>query len=409
MCLATSAVFAQSKFQPGYVVLPAGDTLRGEVEYSSAQLRAQRVRLRSADGGVKEYQPTEARGYGYTRGAHYDARRLPGQAGPTVFAEALVRGAATLYLRVDEYQAQRFYLHKPQDAALTELVSRDTVVERRVDGVLRNVKLRDTRYRTTLRQAFGDCEAVQARIEQAAFTETDLRRAFREYAACQTTAAGATPVEEAAQPRTRARLHFFGGAQRTKLNFGSESYWRNARFTSRVAPLLGAGIEIHPARFNEKLSLIPALYWTRVEVSQSFYSPPSPTTVPANTAVRSMVVYDAQFLRLPLVARWALSRNAVLRPFLQAGAEVSQVIKGRSSLEKEEIRSTGQIVRSSGLAFGDLRQTAFGATASAGLVSPSTGLSIELRYSWLDGIGQSPALSAPPRMWGVLLGYTLGR
>ena len=45
----STAAFAQCDFRAGYVVLPAGDTLRGEIECRTAQFRAQRVRLRTGN------------------------------------------------------------------------------------------------------------------------------------------------------------------------------------------------------------------------------------------------------------------------------------------------------------------------------------------------------------------------
>ncbi len=49
--LTTFSAKAQADFQPGYVVRPAGDTVRGEIDYRDARFNAMQCRFRVAPRG----------------------------------------------------------------------------------------------------------------------------------------------------------------------------------------------------------------------------------------------------------------------------------------------------------------------------------------------------------------------
>lgn len=68
---------AQTNFRPGYVVLPAGDTLRGEVDARGPQRSARQIRFRpTPDGPVQRYLPAGLRGYGLRKGPTYQIETI---------------------------------------------------------------------------------------------------------------------------------------------------------------------------------------------------------------------------------------------------------------------------------------------------------------------------------------------
>jgi hypothetical protein len=73
---------AQKNFRPGYVVQPAGDTLRGEVDARGGQRMASLCLFRStASAQPKNYAPADLKAYGLSKGASYESCPMPAAAG----------------------------------------------------------------------------------------------------------------------------------------------------------------------------------------------------------------------------------------------------------------------------------------------------------------------------------------
>ena len=130
--LGATAARAQADFRPGYVVLPSGDTLRGEVDYRGALRNSLLCKFRPTAGAtVQLLQPKALRAFGYRGGDAYrtaltplpDSGQIPLQ--PRVprpfFLQVLVDGPAVLYARRDETDHNHYYLQ--QETAVTQPVT----------------------------------------------------------------------------------------------------------------------------------------------------------------------------------------------------------------------------------------------------------------------------------------------
>ena len=172
---------AQADFKPGYVVLPAGDTLRGEVDFRDARFNSAQCRFRpSADADIVTYKPAELRGYGLVA-EHKTCRALvpPEKAAPLAvatlpvpyFMEALFDGPATLYLLPNLLRGDRFFV-TTATFPLTELRYRQVPVEK--EG--RTFIEEQFTFRTTLAQVLPGCPAAQALLPKILFFEKPLVR-----------------------------------------------------------------------------------------------------------------------------------------------------------------------------------------------------------------------------------------
>ncbi|MCC2547516.1 PorT family protein [Hymenobacter sp. BT175] len=102
LLLAGSATAQRPKFEPGYLLTPAGDTLKGFLRRDTRNAMALEMAFRtSADdaGTQRQVFPRRFRGAGFRPGATYVARALPLNNQDTlwVFVRQLVSGHASLY------------------------------------------------------------------------------------------------------------------------------------------------------------------------------------------------------------------------------------------------------------------------------------------------------------------------
>jgi hypothetical protein len=116
--LASGSSIAQGL--PGYVVLPAGDTLRGYI----AESNTQRIAYYSRPGAEPQYYyPTQARGYGLSKSIAYASRtvRLKSGKDSLRFAHPLLLGPASLYGTSSD--STKLLLQPPASDTLYELTS----------------------------------------------------------------------------------------------------------------------------------------------------------------------------------------------------------------------------------------------------------------------------------------------
>lgn len=175
-------------FEPGYLVLSPGDTLRGELENEFWSDPPKMVRFRpTAAAPIVTYRASQLRAVQLASGRlmrrellpiDYAATKNPGQLvygltmqqqPDSLLADVLVEGPATL-LGVEWGQVRHFFVRREQRPYLE-------MTERRYldNGGPNGVVLRDgNNYRGQLSLYFGDCAPAVAAADRAQFTATDL-------------------------------------------------------------------------------------------------------------------------------------------------------------------------------------------------------------------------------------------
>lgn len=313
---------AQADFEPGYIVRPAGDTVRGEVDYRDARASAKLCRFRATpQAATTTFQPTDLLAYGlHNEHKLYRALALPAASGlaPARFLEVLASGPANLYLLRDEDGLDHYYVATAA-FPLTELVHRKVLQERMMQE--QNI------FRTTLSQALVGCPVAQAQLPSLAFTTAALTRVVAAYNQCKSPLVQPAPaVPSVARVRQRPHMGILVGGQRTTMHVQyAQSYTSDVKldFGPLTGPIAGVSFNLPLTALSRKLSLEAELFYEGEHYDQLknityvggvFYT------------ARSQYSLVMKYLRLPLLVRYTLPKGRA-RPFLEAGPTLAYAVQ----------------------------------------------------------------------------------
>ena len=181
--LSSSVAWAQGRFQPGYVVLLRGDTLRGLVEVPTHSTVMRGVDFRKSAGEAnKIFYPIKLlRGVQLTGGKTYLVRKMqPLMLHDTlrILLEPLAQGRATLFR-----SSRNVFSNNPEDEMYgNPFTSTYYYVERANTTTRPPFLLHPTRFREELSALFSDCPVAPAITGK--FEEPNLVRLVRQYNAC---------------------------------------------------------------------------------------------------------------------------------------------------------------------------------------------------------------------------------
>jgi hypothetical protein len=339
--LGASDARAQADFRAGYIVQPAGDTVRGQIDYRGARRGAQQCLFRAA--GAKEvvsFKPDQLRGYGLASGEQYSSQLTPAApsqpgteppaaagAAPApqpLFLEVLVAGEAYLLAQHDQTGGTHYYILKKGAALPTELVQeRRQVIQ---DGQLRNELLLPV-FRGVLTTQFADCPAVLLRVSKTEYKESALVAVVEQYNACR------QPGQSVAthkQP-TEANLEALLGAQisQTTYNDGGSS----DKLSGALAPELGLALRVSRRTAKQKFSLRLELHYARQVATGTFERRTALPGLGQYLTTTYEARFKAAYLRLPALVRYTLPGTKI-RPFIEAGASFSYAIQLEPQLRR---------------------------------------------------------------------------
>ena len=405
-CLAGAVPAAgQKSFRPGYVVLPGGDTLRGEVDARGQQRMTRGCLFRPADGAAPtRYAPADLKAYGVRGGARYVACRLPLPIGVEVpgvlaapsllFLQVLAQGRAMLYTYADENDQARYYLGQGGQP-LIELVQTTRIIQ--TDQA--PIQERTFPFRQVLSQAFGDCAAVQPLVLKAELADSQLTAIFDRYNACAQD--GRAPSWSAARI-SRARFGLILGAQMANSALKDKG---DVTLRSRLRPLLGVGLLVNPAMFNRKVAVrIEALYYAQLHEAE--YRRNNGVVTTLNSDCRASV--SLKTVRVPLLLRYTVPLGK-LKPYIQAGVETAVLLNPKEALivEKNQDLGGGNSAVTRQI---DMRGLGIGPMAALGMTVGATGaLQFEARYNQLDSASETYGQLGGANTVSFLLGYQLGK
>lgn len=320
------AAQAQADFRPGYLVRPAGDTLRGEIDYRDARTSATQCRFRPSPGApATVFSPTELRAYGLPAERKHYRALTPAGAPQPAFLEVLVSGAANLYALRDADRADHYYV-ATETFPLTELVHRKVMQEQASVMHEQNI------YRTTLAQALAGCPVAQTQLPALRYTAAELARAVAAYNNCQAPPADVAAIAAAGgTPRgPRPRLGIVLGAERTAMNVDFADMYNGAhtlRFSPKIAPIGGLFLAVPLGALSRKLSLEVELLYESLRYDQAFGN--------AYSSASDRYTFDLAYLRLPLLVRYTYPTGRV-RPFVEAGPVLAYAMQLDNSLVKTD-------------------------------------------------------------------------
>ena len=399
---------AQKNFRPGYVVRPAGDTLRGEIDLRGGQRMANLCLFRPAPGAeATPYAPADLKSFGLRGGARYDACQLPPapstgaapNAPAALFLQVLAQGKAALYTFTDENSRARYFL-RPSGGPLAELIQTTQTVYRTDDTP---VQERTFPFRQVLRQAFGDCAQVLPLVANAELSDSQLTDLVNRYNSCSGPGVVPMPTAPVLARATKTQVGLVVGVQQASamLNDGGETTVR-----SGWRPVAGVGLLLSPASFNTRLTVrLEALYQTQQLESEYQRNHGTTTTLRStrNAAIRLNTV------RVPLMFRYTWPAGRV-RPYLQAGAEVAVLLNFHQAVITERYQELNGSY-STDVRQIEMRGLGIGPVAGVGVFVPAGAAGsfyVEGRFSQLDSASQAASILSGPVTVSVLLGYCLG-
>jgi hypothetical protein len=234
LLIAGSHLSHSQTFEPGYLVLQRGDTLRGEVENAFWEEPAKVVRFRpTATARPVAYAARQLRSVSLASGRllrrelliiDFDAETrlsylqhgISHRPRPdSVLADVLVQGPATL-LGIVLNETRHFFVQRPGQDRL-ELAAHNYLVIK--NGTQRIADANN--YKAQLLTYFGDCQYVTSLLPTTAFTEKEMQRLVRAY---NRECSGAPPAPEtpmpaaAARPRAAVRMGVLAGVRYNSMH-----------------------------------------------------------------------------------------------------------------------------------------------------------------------------------------------
>jgi len=390
---------AQADFRPGYIVLPAGDTLRGELDYRDGRFSSQHCRFRLGPAAVvTTYGPGELRAYCLAAtGQTYRAIALPQPTTtpvtnpgltPTFFLEVLIDGPATLYFLRNDDPLDHFYLRSPT-FSLAELAHE--IKEVQVNGSLYRQELNG--FRSQLNRAFSGCPMVLVQLPRLLFRESALRQVVAVYNACVEPGGHTEPAETRSQEAYLVSAVV--GLQSNTLVW-YDSFYPDYQITRKIAPVLGLEVELRNPRVSRRVNLVAGLFYAPQKLTAAY-------SYGFNSVVSTS--FTNHLVKAPLLMRYSSPKGAV-RVLAEAGVAFFYTFAGDGSSQL--------ITASSGPptlpANGQYGNTGFGGTLLGG-VGVSTSLvgqrplAVRVRFEnkLNDPLGQSPEA----RIYSLLLSYQL--
>jgi hypothetical protein len=344
-------VWAQADFREGYIVRPAGDTVRGQINYQRAQQGAQQCSFRIATGSeVTTYTPAELRGYGLASGERYISQATPTEMSPTsaltgpasqpaantvvspqpMFLEVLVSGPASL-LRAKS-STLHYYVLKQGAAFPLELVQAHQQVV--VDGTVRGEQVMPV-YRGTLAEQFADCPAVLLSVSRTGYKESALIAIVEQYNVCrQPNYRVATQQKQA----TEVGLEGLIGGQI------SRTYYRDhdtrATLPGALSPEIGLALHVSGRAATQKLSFRLELHYVQQVASGSFQKETDLLGLGRKAVTTYETRFKAAYLRLPFLIRYMVP-GTKLRPFIEAGLSFNYATKLDPQIRQTSSTATG--------------------------------------------------------------------
>lgn len=327
--LGSVTAHAQADFQPGYIVQPAGDTVRGEVDYRDARFNNNQCRFRATPAAiVTTFVPATLRAYGLHDGSKVYRSRVPvsmlapATSSTPVFLEVLVDGPAQLYSLRDNEGTDHYYV-ATQTFPLTELVQRKVLLEEERRLQTQNI------YRNTLSQALPNCPAAQALLPSLAYTAQALARAVATYNQCvapQNIVALARQHALLVRPRYHSRFGVLVGGQQATMHVQyAQAYGSDIKldFGPLLTPVIGVSLNVPLTALSNKLSIEADLFYEGESYKKTYlntYYGGSYYSAPAQYS------FTMKYLRLPLLVRYTFPKGRV-RPFIEGGPTLAYAIQ----------------------------------------------------------------------------------
>jgi hypothetical protein len=223
-----SLLYSQAAFQAAFVIDLNGDTIRGLIENN---------------GEVKNSQISS---YRFEDGNYYVSKLIEiGDEPEMVFAECLVKGAASLYyLRND---GGDFYFIEKQESGMEALTNEEKEVI--INGT--RIYAPSNRYIRVLKALFSDCPEIQSSIDHAKFNHRSLSSITSQYNDYISEGGEYIIYEHGSRIKFRAGPAI--GFSVNQLSMIGDELFEAFDFNNSNDPVIGAVMEVSSTRLGNHL------------------------------------------------------------------------------------------------------------------------------------------------------------
>jgi hypothetical protein len=316
--LPITQALAQTNFQPGYVLPPIGDTLRGEIDFREGRLNAQSCHFRTnASAEVVTYQPEQLRGYGLTtRNRHYRTIAVAVEENATskpYFLEVLVGGPASLYFLRMPNQREEYFVGLPNQPLA---ILRHGMVQQ-AQGMNEAKMVIDRRYRNTLQAVLANCPVVERKLRNLPFHENALIDIINTYnGEC----IGYRPHAKSSAVTSHFAVSLVAGAALHNVTYEGFPFKNDVTLkNTSVGFAFGPMVRYSSERVSQRISLVAALLY---EPEKYEIGPDKGSNAGSDTRIH----FDLAYLRLPLMVRYTYPRGKVV-PIAEVGLTAAYAVK----------------------------------------------------------------------------------
>ena len=281
-------------FRNGYIIKMSGDSLSGLVEYPVSNSRASTCTFKvNKKSRVERFGPNDLKAYGIFDDRRYESLKLSIEGNEeSVFAEVLLKGAASLYMRKGV-----FYLLK--DSLIRLPPPNDKMVEVESKKYVGS----DKKYVTILNQLFEECNLT---ANETKYLQKDLTNLIQNYNRCQ----GSVGIIYK-QELPWIKLHYQIGTGFTNSTFQMERS-DESTFSSNNSLFVGGTVEIGSPRIYDKLLFSIESFYAKHNY-QGYLEVPT-----QGGNLRSDVFLSTSFIKMPLGFRFNLLHE-FSSPYIKGG------------------------------------------------------------------------------------------
>lgn len=276
-----SNIYAQSKFEPGYIVTSSQDTIRGTIEYHNWSQNPETIRFRDEKFqtektlGLHELSAFQVHGETYERAEVHRKIQgdnnviengLPELTRDTVFLLRLVDGPKSLHYLRDRSDNVQLYIGPEHELLVYHKYKIIKENQNRIVTV--------DRYRQQIK-AYLDCESVANRVPNLRYSNKEISRLFElYYDKCSTTKPKVITKREGLGFESGA----LAGVTLSKLSFKGYhfEYLTERQHTTSVRPTVGLFLNIVIPRTNKNLIVANELTYSSYQISDRYQTNVNP-------------------------------------------------------------------------------------------------------------------------------------
>lgn len=323
--LSISNIYAQAKFEPGYIVTSSSDTIRGMIEYrnwgqnpESILFRDEKLQNEKALG-LNELSAFEVHGERYERAVvsrntapsdnnSLTEKNLPELVTDTVFLLRLVDGSKSLYYLRDHSGSVQLYIGAEHELLVYHKYKIIKENQTRIITI--------DRYRQQIK-AYLDCADVANRTGNLRYSNMEILRLFDlYYNKCSTIRPKAITKREGLRIETGA----LAGATFSKLSFAGYNYEYliDREHAVSTRPTIGLSLHIVIPRTRRNLLITNELAYSSYKISDHFR-----TDVNPDNYTTTDYTFALNHVRLNNMIRYRITRG---NAFFYANAGISNGI-----------------------------------------------------------------------------------